>query len=225
MSATVPVMEEDVVEHDDGAPRKMPERLCIVSRQRLPISELVRFVASPEGEVTPDLKCRLPGRGVWVEAKRVSIELAIKRKAFARGLKTEVQTTPALAQFVENLLETAALQSMSLANKAGSVVAGQSKVEAEMAGGHVVAVFHALDAAEDSKRKIRQSVTRRFGLPEDGNYYPAILTLFTSSQMSLCLGREHVIHACLVKSPAARTCLEKCLLLLNYRGLSAGQGP
>src|SRR5229473_1763845 len=66
-------------------------RLCIATRQVRPVGELIRFVAGPDGAVVPDLKRRLPGRGVWVTARRGAVEEAVRRRAFGRGLKTEVK--------------------------------------------------------------------------------------------------------------------------------------
>ena len=45
-------------------------RMCAVTREVRPIDELIRFVVSPTGEVVPDLKRKLPGRGLWVSASR-----------------------------------------------------------------------------------------------------------------------------------------------------------
>ena len=45
-------------------------RMCAVSREVRPIDELIRFVVSPDGAVVPDLKRKLPGRGLWVSATR-----------------------------------------------------------------------------------------------------------------------------------------------------------
>jgi predicted RNA-binding protein YlxR (DUF448 family) len=42
------------------------ERMCALTRAIAPRAELVRFVASPDGEVVPDLKECLPGRGMWL---------------------------------------------------------------------------------------------------------------------------------------------------------------
>ena len=43
--------------------RSATVRMCAVTRQVRPIDELIRFVVSPSGEVIPDLKRKLPGRG------------------------------------------------------------------------------------------------------------------------------------------------------------------
>ncbi len=44
------------------------ERTCIVNRRSGSPDGLVRFVVGPEGDVVPDVKARLPGRGAWVTA-------------------------------------------------------------------------------------------------------------------------------------------------------------
>ena len=36
-----------------------------------PVDELIRFVVGPDG-VVPDLKRKLPGRGLWVTAERAT---------------------------------------------------------------------------------------------------------------------------------------------------------
>ena len=46
-----------------------PIRTCIVTRVERPPEEMIRFVLAPHGTVTPDLKRKLPGRGVWITAK------------------------------------------------------------------------------------------------------------------------------------------------------------
>ncbi len=212
--------DNDVIPSDNGPERPLTERMCIVSRQTLPIARLIRFVAAPDGMLTPDIKRKLPGRGVWVEAFAEKIDLAVKRKSFARGLKTPVLMPDNLNAFVERLLEQDALQSFSLANKAGYVVAGQAKVESEIANSSVIGILHAVDAAHDSIRKVRQALKRRFGENYEGSGQILVLSPFQSTQMSLCLGREHVIHTCLLNNPVSRLCLEKCKLLIGYRGLS-----
>ena len=55
------------------------ERMCVATRTVRPVGELIRFVAGPDGLV-PDLKRRLPGRGVWVTARRSQVEAAVKRR-------------------------------------------------------------------------------------------------------------------------------------------------
>jgi predicted RNA-binding protein YlxR (DUF448 family) len=60
----------------DAGPRKTAhgaERLCAATGTVRPIDDMIRFVLSPEGAAVPDLKRRLPGRGVWITATRSAL--------------------------------------------------------------------------------------------------------------------------------------------------------
>jgi predicted RNA-binding protein YlxR (DUF448 family) len=62
-------------------------RQCAVTRERKSESELLRFVLDGQGNVTPDIKRRLPGRGVWVTANRDVVAEAARRGVLLRSLK------------------------------------------------------------------------------------------------------------------------------------------
>jgi hypothetical protein len=166
--------------------------------------------------VVPDLKRKLPGRGVWLTPNRTIVEAAVKKKAFARAFKTEVQTPPNLAADVEALLQRSARESFSLANKAGQVVAGFGKVEEALGRGGVLAVLHASDAAEDGVRKVGQLVRRA---QDAGSGQIKIIALMPSDDLGLALGRSHVIHAALLGGSAALACLTRMEFLGAYRAV------
>lgn len=192
---------------DPGHEPHVPERTCIVTRAQLPPEALIRFVRAPDGAVVPDLKRKLPGRGVWVRADRATVTAAVKKRAFARALKAEVSVDPELPARIDALLEEAALQGLSLANKAGRVVAGFAKVEAALGRGEAVAVIHARDAAADGKRKLAGAAAR-----------PRAVEVFSGEQLSLALGRPHVIHAALLSGSVSAAFLSRCDVLARYRG-------
>src|SRR5262245_60376135 len=136
----------------DAGPRKTArdtERLCASTGTVRPIDDMIRFVLSPEGAAVPDLKQRLPGRGVWITATREALKNAIARKAFARSFKRDVQTAPDLLDSTERLLQRAALDALAIAYKARRVVAGFAKVESALVQGTAVTLLHASDAAPD----------------------------------------------------------------------------
>ena len=80
-----------------------PVRRCALTRDRRPKEELIRFVLGPDGTIVPDLRERLPGRGVWLTASKDCVAEAAKRNAFAAALKTKVTVPPALADQVDRL--------------------------------------------------------------------------------------------------------------------------
>ena len=81
------------LEHDDtdsGAKSAGTERLCIVTRTVRPTGDLIRFVTAPNGAVTPDLKQKLPGRGVWVSAQRQRSPMRSSAERLRRGFKKPI---------------------------------------------------------------------------------------------------------------------------------------
>src|SRR3954454_9736416 len=119
----------------DNGPRTTKsgtQRMCAVTRSVRPIDELIRFVLSPSGEAVPDLKRKLPGRGMWVSASRKAVSEAARRNLFAKGFKRNAKPSPNLAQDTENLLVRSVIEALAMAAKAGQVVSGFTKVEAAL---------------------------------------------------------------------------------------------
>src|SRR5215470_16556299 len=137
------------------------ERLCVATRQVRPVGELIRFVIGPDGAVVPDLKRRLPGRGVWITARHRIIEEAVRRRAFGRGLKADVAASIDLPDMVDRLLKQSALNSLSIAHKAGLVIQGFAKVEAAVATAPLVALIRARDAGTESGPRLSTAFRRR----------------------------------------------------------------
>ena len=139
------------------------ERTCALTREVRPISELLRFVVGPAGEAVPDVKRKLPGRGIWVTATRAAIADATERNVFARGFRKEVHVPRDLAAQTERLLERAALDALAIAGKAGAIVGGFAKVEVALGRDDVLALIHAADAADNGKRKLAAALQRNTG--------------------------------------------------------------
>ncbi|KAF0121437.1 MAG: hypothetical protein FD152_3848 [Xanthobacteraceae bacterium] len=210
----------------DGGPlagRSGSERTCIVNRRASSPEGLVRFVVGPDGVIVPDLKARLPGRGAWVTATRAAVTEAVRRKLFARAFRREVTVPADLPDLVDRLVEAQAIASLSLANKAGAVVAGFSKVESTLMSGSAAGLIHASDASDDGVRKLGQVLRRIFG--DDPDTMPRV-TAFTSLQLDLALGRMNVIHAALLAGGPSENALARCTALEVYRtGDVAGGRP
>src|SRR3979411_2697985 len=99
--------------------RSATVRMCAVTRQVRPIDELIRFVVTPTGEVIPDLKRKLPGRGLWVSASRQAVAEAVRRNQFNKGFKREVRVAPTLAADTEVLLVRSAIEALRMDAKGG----------------------------------------------------------------------------------------------------------
>jgi predicted RNA-binding protein YlxR (DUF448 family) len=191
-------------------------RMCAVSREVRPIGELIRFVVSPEGEVVPDLKRKLPGRGLWVSASRRTVAEAVRRNQFSKGFKRDVRAAPTLPADTETLLVRSATEALAMAAKAGQVVSGFSKVEGALQQGQAEALIHASDGAADGIRKLDAIVRQRGGNHGESQEMP-IVSVLTSAELDLALGRSNVIHAALLAGPASKTFLSRCQILVQYR--------
>jgi uncharacterized protein len=200
--------------------RSATMRMCAVTRQVLPIDELIRFVVSPQSEVLADLKRKLPGRGLWVTASRPVVAEAVKRNQFGKGFKREVRVAPTLAADTEVLLIRSLVEALAMAAKAGQVVAGFSKVEGALAQRQaptsVHALIHASDGAADGIRKLDAIVRQNTGNNAESSPFP-VVTALTSEQLDLALGRSNVIHAALLAGPASKTFLSRSQILVRYR--------
>src|SRR5262249_11178933 len=133
-----------------------PERLrqCARSRRRKSPDELIRFVAAPDGTIVPDLARRLPGRGVWITATRADLAAAVRDKAFHKSLRAAVVVPDDLLARVETLLQRRLAEAISLARKAGLLIAGFAKVEELIDRGQADLLVHAADAAGDGVAKL-----------------------------------------------------------------------
>jgi uncharacterized protein len=200
--------------HTAAAPR---ERLCIATREVRPIEEMVRFVVGPDGAVVPDLKRRLPGRGVWITARRHLVEEAVRRRLFGRSFKADVTVSAELVDELDRLLERSALNALSIAHKAGLIILGFAKVEAAVATAPVVALIRARDAGEESGRRLATALRRR---ADHGG--AKIVEVFPSAQLDLALGRLNVVHAALLAGRASETFLVRWRFLEYFRADNPG---
>lgn len=200
--------------------RSATERMCAVTRLVRPIDELIRFVVTPQGAVIPDLKRKLPGRGLWVSASRQAVAEAVRRNQFARGFRREVRAAATLAADTEALLVRSVSEALAMAAKAGQVVSGFSKVEGALKAGQgqksVCALIHASDGAADGIRKLDAFVRQNTGIGDESHQFP-VVTALTSEQLDLALGRSNVIHAAVLAGPASKTFLSRSQLLVRYR--------
>jgi ribosomal protein L7Ae-like RNA K-turn-binding protein len=166
----------------------------------------------------PDLKARLPGRGVWIGLDRNCVAEAARKNAFSRSLKRQVTPPADLAGDVSARLKEAALGRLGLARKAGAVAAGFAKVEGLLERDRLAAVLIAWDAAEDGRRKMEQ-VLRRNGKAAS----VPVIRLFDSAELGLATGRANVIHAAVLQGPAGKSFLDAADRFRRYEGVGTDE--
>jgi predicted RNA-binding protein YlxR (DUF448 family) len=153
----------------------------------MPEARLIRFVAGPDGVVTPDLAAKLPGRGLWVAADQASVSTAQAKGLFSRAAKAKLVAPADLAEQVARLLAARVLNGLGLAKRAGELISGFDKVTGALAAGRAAWLVEASDGAADGRRKIL-SAARKSPRP------PELLGSYTASELGLALGGENVIH-------------------------------
>lgn len=193
------------------------QRMCAVTRVEASPETLIRFVRSPSGELTPDLSHRLPGRGVWIDGTRKTLEKAVKTKAFARSLHADVAVPADFIERLDELLVRRATDALALANKAGAVICGFQQVDAALEKDGVGILVHGSDAAQDGRGKL----DRKFRAIQGENGRKAsIIDNLTSAEMSLAIGRPSVVHAALIPGGLAKRFQREAERTQRFRSLS-----
>ena len=206
----------------DAIEESGPERTCAATGWKGPPEAMLRFALSGAGVVTPDIRRRLPGRGVWIRLDAATVRQAAAKQIFARAFRAKAEAAPGLADDVDRLLEADALQFLSLVNKAGQIVAGAFKVEAAIASGKVVGLIHASDGSLDGAGKLDRQLR---SLEGEAAPTPRI-NIFASRQLDLALGRTNVIHAALIAGEASVAFLAKAERLTQFRtGVATPSAP
>ena len=108
-----------------GAP---PVRACAGCRTRRPVTELIRVARQAE-EVLPDLRRRIPGRGMHLCADPACFEAARKRRAFGRTLRHPVNVDlAALLEATREALVAALVALLTDGRRSGAVVPSRGPV-------------------------------------------------------------------------------------------------
>jgi len=194
-------------DHKDG-----PDRKCIATGEVQPKFGLIRFVAGPDGQIVPDIRDKLPGRGVYVTADRQIIDQAIAKKLFARGLKQPVQVPDGLADEIERQLVRRVVDLISMARKSGDAVAGYEKVKSWLGAEQAQVLIQALDGSGRGKSKL--------STPHFGQYIGCL----SADELGMAFGRQTVIHAALASGGLSKRVVEEAQRLQGMRKTDGGKG-
>lgn len=157
-----------------------PQRTCVLTRRTQPQADLVRVVASPDGEVVIDYKGNLPGRGAWIEPSAEAITLlARKHGVLRKALGAEVDPV-AIERDLREAVQEAVRAGLSIAAASGALVLGFDALVARLQAGELAAVILASDAAERTERGLRAVA------PEGFKFFPSA---FTREQLGHRVGK------------------------------------
>lgn len=84
--------------------RKIPMRMCSVTRERFPKVELLRVVKTPEGEVKVDQTGKINGHGAYIKKDLEILEKAKKTKLLSKALECEIPES--IYDEIENIIKS-----------------------------------------------------------------------------------------------------------------------
>jgi uncharacterized protein len=195
------------------------ERTCVATRDSLPEHKLIRFALAPDGSLVPDVAAKLPGRGAWVGATRALVEQARKKGGFAHALKAPVKVAENLADQAEAALARRCLDLLGLARRAAAIAIGATQVEAAIRARPALLLIEAEDGAEEGREKLMSLHIGLWGAP------PPAAACFSAADLGMALGRDRVIHACLLQERLSEVWAAEMGRLAGFRAIVPASWP
>jgi uncharacterized protein len=138
---------------------------------------------------------------------------------FARALKCEARAAPELPEQTESLLARRCLDQLGLARRAAAIAFGATQVASAMRGKPVLMLIEAADGAEEGREKLMSLHIGLWGSP------PPTVGCFSASDLGVALGRERVIHACLLQERLATGWAADIGRLAGFRAIVPSSWP
>ena len=183
------------------------ERLCALTGEVQPVDDMIRFVVAPDGAVVPDLKRRLPGRGLWITATRQ----ALRRGDHAQGCLRAASSATSVRGRISWTDRTAARAICARCARDGPQgPAGRGRLRQGRGGAHARAGGGPDPClrcgAPTGSRKLAAACAAAARRMRPRSSWSE---LFTSAQLDLAFGRSNVIHAALLAGPESETFLAR----------------
>lgn len=173
-----------------------PHRRCIVTGIVGPTETMIRFVVGPDQQIVPDIEGRLPGRGMWLSARRDVVNSAVAKSVFSKAARQKLTVPPDLADRLEFLLRRRCLDLLGLARRAGQVISGFEKVRAELKSCRGAVLLAAMDGALDGTQKMRALAPQ---LP--------VVSVLSAAELGAAFGRDHTVHGLVMPGNLAKRLL------------------
>lgn len=199
---------------DDTAdePETGPLRRCAVTRHRDYRARMIRFVVGPDRAIVPDLAAKLPGRGIWLSARRDVLETARTRGAFARAAKGSVTVAPDLANLVAQGLTRRVTELLGLTRRAGQAVCGFQKARERLQSGRAALVVQASDGSPEERARFLSGVRDM----------PVVAPL-PAAALGSVFGRDHVVHVVIAHGRLAEALTIEAERLAGFIGTGPEQ--
>lgn len=185
------------------------ERRCIVTRQRQDRAGLIRLIVDPNGCIVPDLAESLPGRGLWLTARREMVQTACNNNVLARMARRSVTVPPGLDDRIEELLAKRCVDTLGLARRAGQLASGYQAVREWLRAGRTALLLTAADSRGEDGRALRRV--------SGGIRWIGVLT---SAELGQALGREMRVHVAVAPGRLADSLYRDAVRLSGFRTAS-----
>lgn len=195
-----------------------PQRSCIACRREGDKAGFIRFVVSPDGELTPDLDEKLPGRGAYVCVSRRCLVDAVKRRMFSRSFKSglSLPSPDELDILLQSLMEKRVAGYISLANKAGAVISGGEAIERVLKGAQRPSLLLLAKDISDSIAVKLDGIACRAGLQVE--------RVLTKEALGYLLGKESDRSAVAIMSPGfGQSLIREIVRYRNYLEEESGR--
>ena len=172
---------------------------------------MIRFVVGPEGQIVPDLQAKLPGRGIWLSARRDVLETARARNAFARAARAPVRVPAGLTEMVEQGLRRRVAELLGLARRAGQAVCGFQRAREWLVGGRAGLVVQASDGSREERARFLSGVR---DVP--------VAAPLPAQNLGSVFGRDQVVHVVVAHGRLAEALKIETDRLAGIAGRSGG---
>jgi uncharacterized protein len=204
----------------EDEPETGPLRRCIITRERLPKEQMIRFVVGPDRQIVPDLAARLPGRGIWLSAsadvlkcgpageeprpkggrpegqkKQGGVTNRDLVRAFSRAARGPVSVPNDLSVLLQSALVRRIGECLGLARRAGQAVAGYEKAREALKTGRHRLVLQASDGSAAERARFLSG----FG-PD-----LIIIDPLPGEALGRVFGRDYVVHVAVAPGKLAES--------------------
>lgn len=169
-------------------------RKCIVTGEIIEKNKLLRFTVTPDNQVIPDFKRKLPGKGIYTKNSQKCLKTAIEKNLFSKVTKKQLKADHQLMEIVESLLRKKGLDAVSLARKAGILITGMDKVIDALKKNKVAFILEAKGAGEDGHQRILIAARDL-----------EIFNLYDVEELDKALDKVNTVHVAFLKSEMAKT--------------------
>lgn len=168
-------------------------RKCIVTGKVQEKDKMLRFTVTPDLQVIPDFKKKLPGKGIYVTNSQTALETAIEKNLFGKALKNKAKVSSELVVMTKQILRKKALDAVSLSRKAGILVTGLDKVLETVKKQKAAFILEALGAGDDGHQRVVLAAKDL-----------EVFRLFDIEELDTALNKVNTVHVAFIKSETAK---------------------